>query len=111
MPIRLDARDADFAERFRAFLATKREASADVEAVVRAIIAEVVARGDQALAEFTRQFDRVDLSEVGLKVTSAEIEMAAATDRNFKFTALVVRFRSSPAFAARMMRTSESEDH
>jgi histidinol dehydrogenase len=79
MPIRLDARDADFAERFRAFLATKREAEADVEAVVRAIIAEVAARGDQALAEFTRQFDRVDLSEVGLKVTSAEIEMAAAT--------------------------------
>ena len=79
MPIRLDARDADFTERFRAFLATKREAAADVEAAVRAIIAEVAARGDQALAEFTRQFDRVDLNEVGLRVTSAEIEMAAAT--------------------------------
>src|SRR5713101_3634642 len=79
MPIRLDARDADFAERFRAFLATKREAAADVEAVARAIIAEVVARGDQALADFTRQFDRVDLSEAGLRVTSAEIDMATAT--------------------------------
>ena len=50
MPIRLDTRAADFAERFRAFLATKREAAADVEAAVRAIIAEVAARGDQALA-------------------------------------------------------------
>src|SRR5947209_4586358 len=79
MPIRLDARDADFVERFRAFLATKREAAADVEAVVGAIIAEVAARGDEALAEFTRQFDRVDLSEVGLQVTSAEIDMATAT--------------------------------
>ena len=33
----------DFAERFRAFLATKREAAADVEEAVRAIIAEVAA--------------------------------------------------------------------
>ena len=32
MPIRLDSRAPDFAERFRAFLATKREAAADVEA-------------------------------------------------------------------------------
>ena len=35
MPIRLDRRAPDFSERFRAFLATKREASADVEAVQR----------------------------------------------------------------------------
>ena len=52
MPIRLDARAADFAERFAAFLATKREAAADVETAVRAIIAEVVERGDAALIEF-----------------------------------------------------------
>ena len=48
MPIRLDAQSPDFAQRFRAFLDTKREASADVEATVRTIIADVVARGDQA---------------------------------------------------------------
>jgi histidinol dehydrogenase len=29
MPIRLDTRTADFAARFRAFLATKREAAVD----------------------------------------------------------------------------------
>ena len=46
MPIRLDARAADFAARFRAFLDTKRETSADVEQAVRAIIADVAARGD-----------------------------------------------------------------
>ena len=53
MPIRLDARAADFAEKFRAFLDTKREASADVEQAVRAIIADVAARGDAALIELT----------------------------------------------------------
>ena len=61
MPIRLDARDTDFPARFRAFLDTKREASADVEHAVRAIIADVAARGDEALLELTRKFDRVDL--------------------------------------------------
>ena len=82
MPIRLDARADGFAERFRAFLATKREAAADVEAAVRAIIADVVARGDRALIELTRKFDRVDLGELGLKVTAAEIDTAyAACDR------------------------------
>ena len=82
MPIRLDSRAPDFAGCFRAFLATKREASADVEEAVRAIIADVVARGDRALIELTRKFDRVDLDQSGLKVTADEIETAyAACDR------------------------------
>ena len=55
MPIRLDTRAADFAARFRAFLDTKREAAADVEEAVRAIIADVAARGDRALIELTAE--------------------------------------------------------
>ncbi len=78
MPLRLDTRDADFAERFAAFLATKREASQDVEQAVRAIIADVVARGDEALIELSRRFDRIDLASVGLRVTPDEIAAAAA---------------------------------
>ncbi len=78
MPIRLDARAADFSERFRAFLATKREAAADVEQVVRTIIADVRARGDQALIELTNKFDRVDLGPRRLRISSAEIREAAA---------------------------------
>jgi histidinol dehydrogenase len=82
MPIRLDTRALDFAERFRALLATKREAEADVEAAARAIIADVAARGDCALVELTRKFDRLDLDRRGLKVTVEEIETAhAACDR------------------------------
>jgi len=76
MPLRLDTRAADFAERFRAFLDTKREISEDVEQAARAIIADVIARGDDALIELTRRFDRLDLAAVGLKVSAAEIEAA-----------------------------------
>jgi histidinol dehydrogenase len=79
MPIRLDARSADFASRFRAFLDAKREASADVEQVVRGIIADVVARGDAALIDLTKKFDRLDLNAVGLRVTPAELDAATAT--------------------------------
>jgi histidinol dehydrogenase len=78
MPIRLDARAGDFAEKFRAFLDTKREASADVEQAVRAIIADVAARGDAALIELTKKFDRVDLGKIGLRVTQAELDAATA---------------------------------
>src|SRR5262249_62131363 len=71
-----------FPERFRAFLSTKREASADVEAAVRTIIADVAARGDRALIELSRKFDQVDLEQLGLKVTADEIATAyAACDR------------------------------
>jgi histidinol dehydrogenase len=78
MPIRLDARAPGFAEKFRAFLDTKREVSADVEQAVRAIIADVAARGDAALIELTKKFDRVDLGAIGLRVTQAELDAAAA---------------------------------
>ena len=78
MPIRLDARAADFSQKFRAFLDTKREASADVEQAVRAIIADVASRGDAALTELTQKFDRVDLSKIGLRVTATELDAAAA---------------------------------
>jgi histidinol dehydrogenase len=76
MAIRLDTRSADFAEKFRAFLATKRETSTDVEATVCAIIADVAARGDHALQELTQKFDRLDLGKVGLRVTHEEIAAA-----------------------------------
>jgi histidinol dehydrogenase len=82
MPIRLDSHAANFAQEFRAFLDTKREASADVEQAVRAIIADVAARGDAALVELTQKFDRVDLGKIELRVTPAELNAAtAACDR------------------------------
>src|SRR5260370_41764676 len=78
MPTRLDYRAPDFAARFRAFLSTKREAAIDVEDAVRAIIADVVARGDQALLELTRKLDRVDLEQIGLRASAGEIDAATA---------------------------------
>ena len=76
MPQRLSTTDPGFASRFDAFLATKREASEDVDQAVRAIIADVRARGDQALIDFSQKFDAVDLGAIGIRVTEQEIEDA-----------------------------------
>src|SRR6478735_3262839 len=76
MPVRLDSRSADFAERFASFLATKREVSADIEAAARAIVDDVARRGDIALIEATRKFDRLDLDAARLRVSAAEIDVA-----------------------------------
>jgi histidinol dehydrogenase len=76
MAIRLDIRSGDFAQKFRTLLDTKREASADVEGIVRAIVADVAARGDRALKDYTLKFDKLDLERTGLKVTADEIAAA-----------------------------------
>ena len=76
MAIRLDIRSADFAHRFRAFLDTKREASLDVEAAVRAIINDVARRGDAAVRDYTLKFDQLDLADAGTRVPAEEIAAA-----------------------------------
>jgi histidinol dehydrogenase len=78
MPIRIDTASADFTQRFNAFLTMKREVAADIEAATRAIVDDVAARGDAALLEATRKFDRLDLKASALRVTPAEIDAAVA---------------------------------
>jgi histidinol dehydrogenase len=79
MAARLDMNSGAFAKDFRALLDAKREASADVEGAVRAIVADVAARGDDAIKDYTRKFDRCDLDRMGLKVSADEIAAAVKT--------------------------------
>ena len=77
MAIRLDTRDADFETAFAALLSGKREASVDVTDVVTKIIADIRARGDAALIEYTRRFDRLDgLTAENLAIPGAELDRA-----------------------------------
>ncbi|MEM8744625.1 MAG: histidinol dehydrogenase [Pseudomonadota bacterium] len=78
MVMRLDSGTGEFEAQFSALLATKREVSEDVDAAVREIIDDVRQRGDQALIDLTRKFDRVDLSDTGLRVSDAEIDEAVS---------------------------------
>jgi histidinol dehydrogenase len=79
MPLRLDTRSADFSVSFEALLAIKREVAEDVDQIVQSVIAEVIARGDDALVSYSRIFDNVDLTKLGLRVSSSDVD--AAIDR------------------------------
>jgi histidinol dehydrogenase len=57
MAARLDTSARDFAAKFDALVDARREATADVGAAVAAILGDVRARGDDAVAEYTARFD------------------------------------------------------
>jgi len=76
MPQRLNTADPDFEARFLALLAMKRESAPEVDTAVRQIIADVIARGDQALIELTRKFDRLELTPETLRISDDEIAQA-----------------------------------
>jgi histidinol dehydrogenase len=76
LAVRLDYSDSDFEERFRALLSAKREVSEDVDATVRAILADVRKRGDAAVLDYTARFDRVPLTADRMLVTEAEFDAA-----------------------------------
>ncbi|AID27979.1 histidinol dehydrogenase [Mesorhizobium sp. SEMIA 3007] len=79
MAITLRQSDADFEQRFAAFLTTKREVSEDVDAGVRQIIARVRAEGDAALIDYTQRYDRADLKSLGIAVSKQDIAAAYET--------------------------------
>ncbi len=78
MPLRLDSKDSDFAGRFAAFADKRRAVAADVDEVVAEIIAGVRARGDAGLIDYTKRFDRLELSAENLRIGADEIEAAGA---------------------------------
>jgi histidinol dehydrogenase len=76
MLTRLDATAADFYTTLRAALERREEHGADVAPVVRDIVADVRARGDDALIEYTSKFDQLTISQKTIKVSTEEIEQS-----------------------------------
>ena len=68
--------DKDFAGRFAALQAMKREQSVDVNEAVAAIIDDVRQRGDAALIELTAKYDRQKLCAETLRIGDDEIDAA-----------------------------------
>ncbi len=77
MPLRLATRSPGFAREFAALVEAKREAEADVDAAAAAILAEVKARGDAAVIDYTKRFDRVELTPATLRIPPGDIAAAA----------------------------------
>jgi histidinol dehydrogenase len=100
---RFSENERDFETRFAALLAAKRETSADVDAAVRAVVDDVRERGDAALIEATRKFDRQDLTPATLAVSAAEIDAAERSVVPKQRDALLVARDRIEAFHARQM--------
>jgi histidinol dehydrogenase len=76
---KLFSSDPLFEDNFLKLLGQKRETDADVNAAVAGILKDVIARGDDAVIQYTNQFDRLDLAGAeDLRVTADEIQKAIA---------------------------------
>jgi histidinol dehydrogenase len=71
--------DPGFETEFTALLGLKRETDEDVDAQVAAILADVRKQGDAALISYTARFDRLELKPETLRITTAEVDEAAAS--------------------------------
>ena len=75
----LDTTEPDFEARFATLLGSTREAARDVAGDVAAIIADVRARGDEAVCALTARLDRLEVTPASLRIGEAEIDAAAAS--------------------------------
>ena len=78
MPLFLSTQDPDFMTGFTSLLGMKREEAEDVDQAVATIIADVRCRGDAALIDLTRRFDRFDITLETLVFSSDEIASECA---------------------------------
>jgi histidinol dehydrogenase len=76
---RLSTTEADFDERLAELLAFESAQDPQVDAVVAAILADVKARGDAAVLEYTARFDGVSAKSPGeLEIPATELQAALA---------------------------------
>lgn len=76
---RLDTRESDFSLQLEQLVARQSEQDQAVIDTVSSIIADVMARGDEAVLEYTERFDRLSQSSVAqLEVPRSRMESALA---------------------------------
>lgn len=90
MVTRLDLQDENFEQAFEKMLGAKREQDSDVDAIVSTIIADVKTRGDEALVELTKKFDRLELTPQTLQISKEEIAAAVSSISDEDRQALVL---------------------
>ena len=97
-PLRLDASAPDFERKFSAFLGRNRDTDENVDRIAADIVADVRIRGDAAVLEYTRKFDKVETDAAGLRISDAERKAAAAKVPAVQREALAFAARRIEAF-------------
>jgi histidinol dehydrogenase len=103
MPARLDSRRAGFPEDFARFLDVKRDTDSDVERAVTDIVARVRKEGDAALIDYTRTFDKFDVTRETLAIGADEVARARAACAPDQIAALEHAARRIRDFHARQI--------
>lgn len=104
---RLDTREQDFDVRLTALAGVEELQDERVEATVRGIVADVRRRGDSALLEYTKRFDRVDAASLGdLEIGQDDLERALATISPARRQALQAASERVRGFHERQLATS-----
>jgi histidinol dehydrogenase len=102
----LKSRTPEF-KKFLASILTRRGGNTDaIDGAVAKIITAVRKRGDRALIEFTKKFDRVKLTAATLRVTSAECRSALNSISRDDRAALELAARRITDFHQRTMEKS-----
>ncbi|MEL7047530.1 MAG: histidinol dehydrogenase [Pseudomonadota bacterium] len=73
---RLNTSQPDFETAFRDLLSQKREVSVDIDRAVAEIVSDVRTRGDEALIEYCKRFDKLDVTPEALPITPDEVDAA-----------------------------------
>jgi len=106
MPHYLDYAQSDFETQLARLLAAKREDSPDVDDVVAEIIADVRARGDDALLDYTERFDGIRPEPIAF--TASEIAEAVAAVPNEEREALSLAAARIHDYHARQLPSDAS---
>lgn len=88
---RLDTGSADFEAEFSRLLAFENTQDQRIEDTVSTILADVKRRGDVAVLEYTRRFDRIEAANMSeLRIAKTELERAFAALPDAQREALVI---------------------
>jgi histidinol dehydrogenase len=103
VPLRLDASAPGFEKEFSAFLGRNRDTDENVDRVVAGIVADVRARGDAAVVDYTAKFDWDGITAATMRVSEAERDAAVAQVPAVQRDALVFAARRIEAFHRALM--------
>ena len=107
MPRKLNVSDTRFSHMFSDFLAVKRDASIDVESQVSEILQQVRQRGDEAVIEYTKQFDRVTYKADDFLLSTAKLDQAMDIVPEEQIRALCHAHDRITAYHARQLPADE----
>ena len=105
------ASDPDFQERFQRLCERNLDLDMTADTVVAEILERVRKEGDEALFNYTKRFDGLDLEAVGIEVQSAEVDSAFKALSAAQLADIELAIERITAYHQRQLQQSWFDDH